>query len=147
MDHVSKGAATVRTLRRLELCKLAIIGHEIGCLDKGFAIFKMNMIVHAYHPIQVSGWERFRRGSLSNWRIAVVNAAFTRFFRWRARAANAMALAMNRDAQGTGAIIAAAIIAGVIGGVVARQPSIGFLAGTGAGILIALLLYFRGRRA
>ncbi len=49
--------------------------------------------------------------------------------------------------QGAGAIIAGAIIAGVIAGVIMRQPSIGFLAGAGVGVLIALLLYLRDRKA
>ena len=49
-------------------------------------------------------------------------------------------------ARGGGAIIAGAIIAGVIGGIIAGQPSIGFLAGVGAGVLIALLFWLRERR-
>ena len=47
--------------------------------------------------------------------------------------------------MGGGAIIAGAIIAGVIIGVVLGQPSIGFLAGAGGGILVAILLYLRQR--
>ena len=57
-----------------------------------------------------------------------------------------MSGAGNGSSQGTGALIAAAIIVGVGAGVIARQPSIGFLAGAGTGILIALLIYLRGRR-
>ena len=49
-------------------------------------------------------------------------------------------------AQGGGAIIAGAILIGVIGGIMAGQPSIGFLAGAGAGVLIALLFWFKERR-
>ena len=48
--------------------------------------------------------------------------------------------------RGSGAIISGAIIVGVIGGVILGQPSIGFLAGAGAGILIAVALYLRDRR-
>jgi hypothetical protein len=48
--------------------------------------------------------------------------------------------------RGGGALVAGGIIAGVIGGIIARQPSMGFLAGAGAGVLIALLLWFRDRR-
>jgi hypothetical protein len=49
-------------------------------------------------------------------------------------------------ARGSGAIISGAIIVGVIGGVILGQPSIGFLAGAGAGILIAVVLYLQDRR-
>jgi hypothetical protein len=49
-------------------------------------------------------------------------------------------------AHGGGAIIAAAIIIGVIGGIIAGEPSIGFLAGASAGVLIALLLWLKERR-
>ena len=45
-----------------------------------------------------------------------------------------------------GAIIAGAILAGVAGGILLGQPSIGFLAGTGLGIAAALLLWLRDRR-
>ena len=48
--------------------------------------------------------------------------------------------------QAGGFILAASIIAGVIGGVMVGQSSIGFLVGTGAGILMALLLWLRDRR-
>ena len=51
VDHVAKRSASIRTLRGLELGKLAIMGHEIGRLGEGLAIFNMNMIVHAYRPI------------------------------------------------------------------------------------------------
>ncbi len=52
----------------------------------------------------------------------------------------------RKRSRGGGAIIAGAIIAGVIGGIIAGQPSIGFLAGVAAGIGGALLLYLRDRR-
>ena len=64
--------------------------------------------------------------------------------------ASAMKRPMNGSrksgTQGGGAIIAGAIITGVIGGIIAGQPSIGFLAGAGAGVLIALLFWLRERR-
>ena len=48
--------------------------------------------------------------------------------------------------RGGGAIISGAIIAGVIIGIILGQPSIGFLAGTGAGLLAAILMWLRDRR-
>ncbi|WP_196221757.1 hypothetical protein [Sphingobium sp. CAP-1] len=55
---------------------------------------------------------------------------------------------MTRDKKnptGAGAIIALLILAGTIGGGLLGQPTIGLLAGAGAGILIALLLWLRER--
>ena len=52
----------------------------------------------------------------------------------------------KRSGQGGGAILAGSIIAGVIGGIIAGQPSIGFLIGAGVGILAAALLWLRDRR-
>ena len=45
-----------------------------------------------------------------------------------------------------GSIIAGAIIVGAVGGIVAGQPSIGFLAGAALGLLIALALWLKDRR-
>ena len=53
----------------------------------------------------------------------------------------------RKNSKGSGALIAAAIIVGVVAGTIAGQPSIGFLAGAAAGILVALLLYLRDRKA
>jgi hypothetical protein len=83
-----------------------------------------------------------------------VNAAFTSFCQqllrgWRKTIADAMERPMNggsNRSRGGGAIIAGAIIVGVIAGIMSGQPSIGFLAGAGLGILAALLLYWRDRR-
>ena len=53
----------------------------------------------------------------------------------------------NRPARAGGSILAGCIIAGVIGGVILGQPSIGFLAGTGIGVAVAILLWLKDRRA
>ena len=56
---------------------------------------------------------------------------------------------MNRQrksAQAGGFVLAAAIILGAVGGVVAGQPSIGFLTGTGVGLVLLLALWLRDRR-
>ncbi len=52
-----------------------------------------------------------------------------------------------KNPTGAGVIIALLIMAGAIGGGLLGQPSIGLLVGTGAGILIALLLWLRERKA
>lgn len=51
----------------------------------------------------------------------------------------------RKEPTGAGAIIAFLILGGTIGGGLMGQPSIGLLAGTGAGVLIALLLWLRER--
>jgi hypothetical protein len=48
--------------------------------------------------------------------------------------------------RASGSIIALTIIVGAVGGVVAGQPSIGFLAGAAVGILIAAGLWIRDRK-
>ena len=48
--------------------------------------------------------------------------------------------------QAGGSILAISIIAGTVAGVIVRQPSIGFLVGTGAGILLAVLFWLNERR-
>lgn len=51
-----------------------------------------------------------------------------------------------RYTQAAGSVLAISIIAGAVAGVIVGQPSIGVLAGTGAGILIALLFWLNERR-
>ena len=43
-------------------------------------------------------------------------------------------------------MLAIAIIAGAVAGVIVGQPSIGFLAGLAAGILLAILFWLNERR-
>jgi hypothetical protein len=49
-------------------------------------------------------------------------------------------------ARAGGFIIAAAILVGTVGGGMMGQPSIGFLAGAAAGILVAMAIWLRDRR-
>jgi hypothetical protein len=46
-----------------------------------------------------------------------------------------------------GSILAISIIAGTVGGVIAGQSSIGFLVGTGAGLLLVALIWLKDRKA
>ncbi|HEX4738957.1 MAG TPA: hypothetical protein VH331_15505 [Allosphingosinicella sp.] len=52
----------------------------------------------------------------------------------------------GRYTQAGGAILAIAIIAGTVAGTMVRQSSIGFLVGTGAGVLLAILVWLNDRR-
>lgn len=56
---------------------------------------------------------------------------------------------MNRQKQyprSGGVLLAGAVIAGVIGGIVAREPSLGFLIGLGTGLALLGLVYLSDRR-
>lgn len=76
-----------------------------------------------------------------------MNASFTTIAegerrRWKSRAEPAKGGAM----QSAGSFLAAAIIAGAVGGVIVGQPSIGFLVGTAAGIVVVTLYWLRDRK-
>lgn len=51
----------------------------------------------------------------------------------------------GKPVQAGGSILALSIILGAVGGVLAGQPSIGFLLGLVVGLAVALLLWLRGR--
>jgi hypothetical protein len=52
----------------------------------------------------------------------------------------------TRYTQAAGSVLAISIIAGAVAGVIVGQPSIGFLVGLAAGVLIALLFWLNERR-
>jgi hypothetical protein len=52
----------------------------------------------------------------------------------------------TRYTQAAGSVLAMSIIAGAVAGSIAGQPSIGFLAGLAAGVLIAILFWLNDRR-
>ena len=52
----------------------------------------------------------------------------------------------RRFPRAGGALLALSILAGVIAGTLLRQPSIGFLAGLGAGILLLAIVWLLERR-
>lgn len=52
----------------------------------------------------------------------------------------------TRYTQAAGSVLAISIIAGAVAGVIVGQPSIGFLVGLAAGVLIALLFWLNDRR-
>lgn len=68
---------------------------------------------------------------------------------WNRRPLPAIRTAMtakSRFTQAGGSILAVSIIAGTIAGVIVRQPSIGFLVGIGAGLLLLALFWLQERR-
>ena len=52
----------------------------------------------------------------------------------------------KRTQKAGGFILAVSIIAGAVGGTVAGQATVGFLVGLGAGVLLALLIWWKDRR-
>jgi hypothetical protein len=52
----------------------------------------------------------------------------------------------RRYTQAAGSVLAISIIAGAVAGVIVGQPSIGFLSGLGAGLLLLLLFWLNERR-
>jgi len=52
----------------------------------------------------------------------------------------------TRSTQAAGFILAISILGGAVAGAIVGQPSIGFLAGLAAGILIAILFWLNERR-
>lgn len=58
----------------------------------------------------------------------------------------AMAQDSSNSSQGGGFLIAAAVLIGAVGGVIAGQPSVGFVIGITVGVAGALLLWWRDRR-
>jgi LytS/YehU family sensor histidine kinase len=52
----------------------------------------------------------------------------------------------TRYTQAAGSVLAISIIAGAVAGVIVGQPSIGFLVGLAAGVLLAILFWLNDRR-
>jgi hypothetical protein len=52
----------------------------------------------------------------------------------------------NRSTQAAGFILAISILAGAVGGSIVGEPSIGFLAGLGAGVAVSILFWLVERR-
>jgi hypothetical protein len=52
----------------------------------------------------------------------------------------------TRYTQAAGSVLAISIIAGAVAGVIVGQPSIGLLAGTAAGLILAILFWLNERR-
>jgi uncharacterized membrane protein len=52
----------------------------------------------------------------------------------------------KRYTQAAGSVLAISIIAGAVAGVIVGQPSIGFLAGLAAGVVLLFLFWLNERR-
>ncbi|HEX9946600.1 MAG TPA: hypothetical protein VGA98_03585 [Allosphingosinicella sp.] len=52
----------------------------------------------------------------------------------------------TRYTRAAGSVLAISIIAGAVAGSIVGQPSIGFLAGLAAGVLLAILFWLNDRR-
>lgn len=52
----------------------------------------------------------------------------------------------TRYTQAAGSVLAISIIAGAVAGTIVGQPSVGFLVGFAAGLLLAILFWLNDRR-
>ncbi|MEA3008643.1 MAG: hypothetical protein QOJ91_335 [Sphingomonadales bacterium] len=52
----------------------------------------------------------------------------------------------TRSAQAAGFILAISILIGAVAGIIVGQPSIGFLAGLGTGLLVTVAFWLKERR-
>ena len=52
----------------------------------------------------------------------------------------------TRNTRAAGSVLAISILAGAVAGAIAGQPSIGFLAGLAAGVLLAIAFWLNERR-
>jgi mannose/fructose/N-acetylgalactosamine-specific phosphotransferase system component IIC len=55
-------------------------------------------------------------------------------------------MASNENIQAPGVLLAGAIIVGTVGGVIVGEPSIGFLVGAAAGLIVLGLYWLKGRK-
>jgi UDP-N-acetylmuramyl pentapeptide phosphotransferase/UDP-N-acetylglucosamine-1-phosphate transferase len=80
--------------------------------------------------------------------LAVCCLALPRRLDWRNRGDHGRSASMNQrpEPRAGGVILALAILAGALIGVACRQASIGVVAGTGIGIVAALIIWLRDRR-
>jgi hypothetical protein len=53
----------------------------------------------------------------------------------------------RKDPRAGGSLLAVCIIAGAIGGTIGGQPSVGFVAGFGAGLIILAFVWLTDRKA
>jgi len=56
-----------------------------------------------------------------------------------------MARTPKRNARSGGSLLAVSIVAGAVGGTIGGQPSMGFLAGTAAGLIMLLAVWLADR--
>lgn len=58
-----------------------------------------------------------------------------------------MDMSEKTEIQSGGSLLAFSIIGGTLAGVIAGQPSIGFLGGTGVGLVLLAIIWLRNPRA
>lgn len=151
MDDVTELAAFAGAAARFRNGMVAKTGQEFRGLGKRAAAGGMNLVTQENPPMCLLKWGVARK-RLPNCCAAMVKSSLnSRSLRrgWPRRRRTGKARAMARRSkltQAGGSIIAIAIIAGTVAGIIVGQPSIGILVGTGAGVLLALLFWLNERR-
>jgi len=134
VDEIADHAAAMRPDRRLRRRVLAEPGDEIGRVGQGFPAAEMNVVAQCLSslpfPLRVLASLRCQtdqRGRLTPDKST--------------RLCHGRGMSTGRYKQAGGFILALSILAGTVAGVALHQPSIGFLVGLGAGVLLALLVW------
>jgi len=147
-DDIAEVAAVMGARRRFGLGLFAEARNHLVRFGEGRAIDHMNIVSQGMVPLRLK--LSTSRSPFRKCPFCIVNAPFTNVDGWRFAAADAMVASMN-EKSGTpiragGSILAGAILAGTMIGVIAREPSIGFLVGTSVGLILIGLLWLRDRK-
>jgi hypothetical protein len=149
MDDIAQVAAAPGTAAGFGRRMVSEMGNQFRGLGKGAAAGDMNGVTQntprqclclassrlsVAKMVRCNGKSKFIGGSRRG---------------WSDQSGGARSAAMDRRSKFTragGSILAISILAGTVGGIIIGQPSIGVLAGTAAGGLLALLFWLNERR-
>lgn len=149
MDDIAEIAAAARPLGGLDHGKLAKAFEQLARVDECRPVGKKHIVTQRTLLVRKQGHSPVMVAIL---RSFILNALFTMNAPKRGSLAPERATCHGscmekRDyTQAGGFILAASIIAGAVGGTMVGQSSIGFVVGTGTGVLLALLIWWIDRR-
>ena len=151
MDNVAEVAAFAGAAPRFRDGMVAETGQEFGGLGKRAATGDVNLVTQENPPMCLLkrgvGAKRLPNCCAPMVKSSLKSRAGLRDWPRGRRAGKAPAMEnRSKITQAGGSILAIAIIAGTVAGIIVGQPSIGILVGTGAGALLALLFWLNERR-
>lgn len=147
MDDVAEAAATARPLRGLAAGEFAEPPDELVGVGRRRAVREVDMVTQETSSPFFSA-ARPKRELLPIGPAKLLNAAFTTVLGSGGHRCHeaAMNRRPDRNARSGGALLALGVIAGAIGGIIAGEPSLGFLAGLAAGLFALFLIWIADRR-